>query len=437
MSLRLPRHALDEIAPPAWRPQSPLPTHVPIPVLVAVMVCTIGLETTMPKVWQIQVFIAPAVVLAYVLASRPEHEALRGVRFEPTLVIFATYVGASVFWTLAPGHVGLRTYVNVLLPVIVAHVAAAVYEGAALLRALSKAAGVMAVFVLLDALVRPGPAFSVSGDSPDSLGLRSIFHHKNSLGAALVLVMVLRVAIKGRGVRMAYTLLVFVLLVLSKSSTSMLSAIAALASQWLVGNVARERREGRAGSVFLTGGGAVIVLVAAATLKDRVFALFGKNSSITGRDIIWSQTWAAAKQHLWFGHGINGFWSEKVGTVTEVRHAVGFDVGSSHQGVIELILEYGVVGAVLFGIFFGTMTWRTARLVLRGDASTVVLFAVGVIVGTLVTTMTEAGFTWPGLMDLALVSGLVLTRERHHGVDASPTMPVPARPTLASRVKAW
>lgn len=405
--------ALDVVTPPSWRPRVELATAVPIPVVVAMTVSTLVLETNLPKLWQVQVLLAPVAIAAYALLAPAEHAALRRMRVEPTLVALVVYMTMAVTWSHAWPTVANKTFLGLVMPILVVHVAAGLYEGVALVRSMATAGAVLAVFVFLDALARPGVAFSADdAGSPGSLGLRSIYYQKNSLGAALVLVMALRVGLRSRRVRIPYTLLLCVLLLLCKSSTSILSSIAVVSCQWLITKVARERKAGRAGSVFLGGGGAIIALLCVATLKDRVFELLGKNSTITGRDIIWSSTWKAAKEHLWFGYGTNGFWSLTTGPVSEVRHAVGFDVGSAHQGVIELILEYGVAGAIIFAVFLGTTIWRTASLVMRGDDSPVVLACVGFVVGIMVTTLTEAGFMRPGLMTLAFASGLLLTRER-------------------------
>lgn len=82
---------------------------------------------------------------------------------------------------------------------------------------------------------------------------------------------------------------------------------------------------------------------------------------MSGRDVIYIQCWHSILQHPFFGWGIN-FWSHANPGAERVRIAVGWNVGYSECGVLELALQTGFVGVALV---LGTMLracWQGLRL---------------------------------------------------------------------------
>jgi O-antigen ligase len=384
--------------------------HIPALLAFSLFICSVGLEMNVPQLLRLQIYISPMILLTYVVLSPVERSRISRVRLDPLLMLLLVYCGITLGWSHAPAAEARRELMLLMIGVLIGHVIAGLYPARLALRGLATAAAVMCVAVLLDAVARPGLAFSPGpGDGDLKLGLRSFFYQKNSLGAALVMTFALLPCVERRSRRIAFTALLVVLLALCRSSTSILAVIAITATQWLIRRIVRERREGRPGSVFLAGAGAILALATVATLKNRIYGLFGKDSTLSGRDDIWRESIRAARHKPWFGYGVDGFWGVPNGPVALLRHAVGFDVAGAHQGVIELVLEFGLVGLVLFVALYGSMVLRAARLMMAGNDSPPVLAAIGILVGCFVTTLTEGGLIRPALMSLSVASAVLMS----------------------------
>ena len=86
----------------------------------------------------------------------------------------------------------------------------------------------------------------------------------------------------------------------------------------------------------------------------------GKDPELTGRVALWglSVTWIAEKP--FFGYGYDGFWSNYYGPAADFRIASGWLVAPhAHNGFINLWLDLGVIGVLLFVLGF-IITYRKA-----------------------------------------------------------------------------
>jgi exopolysaccharide production protein ExoQ len=80
--------------------------------------------------------------------------------------------------------------------------------------------------------------------------------------------------------------------------------------------------------------------------SDRVFALLGRNSNMTGRSELWSYVWDAVMKHPLLGYGYDTFWAG-LGEALEVRLGIGWIAQRSDNGYLDLGLSLGAVGFVL------------------------------------------------------------------------------------------
>jgi exopolysaccharide production protein ExoQ len=105
------------------------------------------------------------------------------------------------------------------------------------------------------------------------------------------------------------------------------------------------------GSVFT----AIISLATAAVVIPNLsafFALLGKKSDLTGRTELWTQVITAIGRHPWHGYGVYSFWLGLYGPSAPVIEAVGWDVPHAHNGILDLLLDVGAIGLVLFVIAY-------------------------------------------------------------------------------------
>lgn len=106
-------------------------------------------------------------------------------------------------------------------------------------------------------------------------------------------------------------------------------------------------------------------LVATATLTvwlaldaDAVFQMIGRDASMTGRTDIWEPLWERLSTRPWSGFGYSAFWHDPEGPAWAIRRALQWDVPSAHNGWVELWLDIGIGGVLVFAVGFLIATAR-------------------------------------------------------------------------------
>jgi exopolysaccharide production protein ExoQ len=106
----------------------------------------------------------------------------------------------------------------------------------------------------------------------------------------------------------------------------------------------------------------VLILNMSITVIDNLFRQFlGKDITLGGRTLIWSMCWPYIKESFFLGYGYNVFWTESSGPAEIIRKVMNINVAHGHNGVIDLLLQLGVVGLGLFLIVFYQYISRTIR----------------------------------------------------------------------------
>ncbi|HVT99899.1 MAG TPA: O-antigen ligase [Acidobacteriaceae bacterium] len=96
---------------------------------------------------------------------------------------------------------------------------------------------------------------------------------------------------------------------------------------------------------------AAIGLAAFGILDFRQLApLFGRDPSLTGRTAIWAQVTHFIGERPCFGYGYDAFWRGMQGPSLQIAAAVHFIVAHAHNGFLEIALELGIAGLVLFAL---------------------------------------------------------------------------------------
>lgn len=78
--------------------------------------------------------------------------------------------------------------------------------------------------------------------------------------------------------------------------------------------------------------------------------LVGRDPTLTGRTAIWTQVALFIVQRPWFGFGYDAFWRGMQGPSFQIAAAVHFIVAHAHNGFLEIALELGVAGFLLFAV---------------------------------------------------------------------------------------
>lgn len=84
---------------------------------------------------------------------------------------------------------------------------------------------------------------------------------------------------------------------------------------------------------------------------------FGRDETFTGRTDIWAGLVNMSRNHLFGGVGFGGFWTAKTIDI--------FQVNEAHNGYLQVLLELGYIGVIMFSMFLLSSLWRGFRLLSR------------------------------------------------------------------------
>jgi O-antigen ligase len=79
-----------------------------------------------------------------------------------------------------------------------------------------------------------------------------------------------------------------------------------------------------------------------------IFATLGRDETLTGRTLLWSGAIELARQRPWLGYGYGGFWSGESGAGGTLWRIVQWDPTHAHNGLLDVWLDLGLVGVVVF-----------------------------------------------------------------------------------------
>jgi exopolysaccharide production protein ExoQ len=101
-----------------------------------------------------------------------------------------------------------------------------------------------------------------------------------------------------------------------------------------------------------------------ALFPDSVLELAGKDPTLTGRTELWDLVIDKIYERPLFGWGYSAFWEMANPLAVEISAKVRWLVPHAHNGLLEMLLEVGVVGALLIITIFlrgAWLGWRCLR----------------------------------------------------------------------------
>lgn len=111
--------------------------------------------------------------------------------------------------------------------------------------------------------------------------------------------------------------------------------------------------------VYFTFAGLVAAAIAVALFaRDFVFAALGKSSDLTGRMDTWQAVAELAQQRTWFGWGWISYWAPWVEPYKSLDVQGGIQVMSAHNAWLDVWLQLGIVGLVIFIALVALTLWR-------------------------------------------------------------------------------
>jgi exopolysaccharide production protein ExoQ len=154
------------------------------------------------------------------------------------------------------------------------------------------------------------------------------------------------------------------------------------------------------GIAFLLGAGTV-ALQYALTHLEYVTGLLGKDPALSGRLPLWIVSVLMAVRRPWLGYGFSAFWLPDEGYAQRIWHLLGWMPPQAHNGLLELWLELGLVGTVLFLSVFAYYFAR-ALLFLRHNPGPAAAWPIMFLMFLFFTNLTTAFYLVPNGLDFIL-----------------------------------
>jgi exopolysaccharide production protein ExoQ len=287
---------------------------------------------------------------------------LRALASSPALASFLLLVLVSGVWSAAPLFT-LRRALWFLLTSAFGLYFGARFEIKEQIRLLASALGVcivLSVFFIV-ALPRYGYDLLLYKDA-----WRGVFFHKNVLGCYMVVAAITFLCFRAetlaeRAGRYLCLALSVGLLIGSEAKGSYVVMLVSILLMFLYRLLHLYWKRLIPAATIALG---LLALGAAyvASNADAILQALGKNATLTGRIPLWADVLAISSHNRWLGYGFGGFWATNSHSVWSM---VGWMPHESHNGFIDILLELGVIGLVIFALNTVIALSRTVKLVAR------------------------------------------------------------------------
>jgi exopolysaccharide production protein ExoQ len=305
----------------------------------------------------------------------------------------------SVLWSVAPSTTITRGVAYFFL-VVGAIGIVEILEPHQVMRVIALIGGFSAAI----SLILPQSTDAITGD------FRGLFPGKNQLGQAMVIGVLGGLhGIRVRGWRgfldIGVIMLCTTVAFLTKSATSLLTIVAFFILH-IIGTFYAKGSGFRIISMF------VLIAVTAISVMlmtniDSIYSILGKDPTLSGRTDFWPYVIDYIYQRPLLGWGFAAFWMLSNPPAIEIFSTIGFGINEAHNGILQLLLDVGVLGTAFF-LFLWIRNFVMAVRCMNGSAPEIgvssLLFLVGILlIGVseqVLTTADEvtAGFFLLGFM---------------------------------------
>jgi len=339
----------------------------------------------------------------------------------PALLALLFFTCLSAMWAELPTVV-LRRAIGVAGTSLFGIVVGAQLSSSEQLRMLRWVLRTAAALSLAMAIVSPAHGIS---SSMEGGAWRGIFGHKNALGSAMALGILVEWLLPARTLPLKiskglWLSLLVVLLALSNSITAAVAIFLALATLYAFRVFHAQYKVPL--PAFVTG--SVIVAGLLLAYRTPITTALGRSSDITGRTELWQWVATMILRHPWLGYGFSGFWRGGSSEYAYVERVIGWSPVYSHDGYLEILLSLGVVGFLLFVWLIGTGLTRAVKHARRGR-SIYDLWPLAFLIYFLIHNLGESTILWQNCLEWALcIAAIVATDPRLHG-SAEEVVPEP------------
>jgi exopolysaccharide production protein ExoQ len=190
----------------------------------------------------------------------------------------------------------------------------------------------------------------------DGTGLRGVFTHKNVLGWAACVGVILSIGLMQdaaslfglRGLLMLVPSLVC--LVFTGSATSIFSVAIGVVLFGFYGLLHRTSGLKQAMLILLALEVTGVILLFLEQLLVPLLQSLGKDATLTGRVPLWALVDTRIAERPWLGYGYQAFWVPGKQQVLWITSILQWSPPHAHNGYRDILLNFGVVGLGLFAV---------------------------------------------------------------------------------------
>ncbi|MEM8616741.1 MAG: O-antigen ligase [Pseudomonadota bacterium] len=329
----------------------------------------------------------PIYAMALVGLFWQARQTMSALMRQPFLVALMGLGGLSFLWSIDPALSQRRGLAIVMT--IIAGVAIAVrYDWRTLLRMLGLVWLTVAVLSSLTALLNP--SFGVM-DAIHVGAWKGLYYEKNQLGGHMARAAFLFtfLAVMDRPWRRLWIVALGLAVLLVLATTSKTSLLGLLLGQAVIA-IAWVMKRGRIFGLSTVWIGALVGGLFLGTLifsPDVIFAVLGRDPSLTGRTDIWAVLLDKINDRPWLGYGYGAFWTLESEPAYWVREVLDWEAPTAHNGWLEVAIALGLVGLACLVLDF-LMT--LARAVWVSIGSWTGVFALGVCAQFILFSLSES-----------------------------------------------
>lgn len=317
----------------------------------------------------------------------------------PFLLLFALWATVSVFWSFDSGAT-LRRAIQIwgLILIAMAFVVAG-WDRNRFVDMMRNFHGLLIVWAYVWVFVFPD--LGVHHGDDHSGAWRGVTAHKNAMGVLAATTFLLWMhGWAGRRViwfkALPFVLMAGLFLVMTRSSTSLLAALAGAPLIWILARPPVSSEAWLLKIIFV-----LLVFLALpvhlyvvayglpsfADLLGPIAALFGKDVSLTGRSDIWELIWQEVLRHPIQGTGYGAYWLGEEGPSGIIKRKLYFYPAQSHNGYLDILNETGLIGLLLV---LGLLVTHLIKLQRAGLDRCNLAMHVGLITVMLIWNITES-----------------------------------------------
>jgi O-antigen ligase len=141
---------------------------------------------------------------------------------------------------------------------------------------------------------------------------------------------------------------------------------------------------------------------------ERVTGVLGRDPTLTGRTEIWRFAIKSIASRPFLGYGYDVFWDFSSQEAARIRGAVGWEAPGAHNGYMDLLLDVGLAGFLLYAVAY-VVTVRRAVMLFRRDPANNMIWPLLFLAEVLLSQITESSIVKPDLIYWILYVSIIFS----------------------------